>query len=173
MTAPALITAQEYLVRIGDPLSELGRQLLATLLHYEAEVGRLTEKLREAEMRVFKFEEGEFVRVLKLEAQLARSAPFAALGRDYYRWREGGYRDGGLYMKTLNESYAAARAALSEEAEPEWSEPAPSGKVYRVVGEELHEAPRPALPHEAFWIVKQVPLSDVDFVAALLKGVTP
>lgn len=184
--APALdlVTADEYGKRIGAPQTTTGERLLATLRHYEAEVGRLeglgpcnassspmctgsegtTPSVcwecwqAERDMRV-----GADELIASLESQLAREAPFAALGRYEADETRSGIRERSALLN-------AARAALAEEREPEWSR-APSGCRYQMRDGKLWRQ----IEGGEEYVVVLVSLPDIAFVAKLMesKGVTP
>lgn len=152
--APALVTADAYVGFCG-----WNGDVLATLRHYEAEVGRLEREVAEENALV-----GRAIADRdEARATLAREAPFAALGR---KWFDDSDRQG------FSEALTAARAALAEEKakEPEWSEAAPSKYRYRVKAGTLYAKCETGVPEVALEVVR---VEDAAFVAALLKGVTP
>lgn len=182
--APALVTADAlskataggYWPRTFSP--EYFDKLLATLRHYEAEVGRLGDEAKawdgtcQQAMQNWKTAD---VRRKEAEEALARSAPFAALGRSLAETPEGqAPSTSAIIVVTgkLRDDLDAARAALAEEREPEWSEPAPSGNRYRMRGGKV-EARRSWMAPEVRFEPDAIPLDDAEVVAALLKGVTP
>jgi len=158
-----LVSAEEY---YGGgtrcpvmPESEVGKRLLATLRHYEAEVGQFKEdndRLRR----------GADLEIKRLLEALAREAPFAALGRYIVN-------DDGTFGKVYNDLIRAARAALAVEEkakEPVWSEPAPSGKIYRRDPAKLGLWVRwaNATPEEVATVALSIPVEDAAFVAKLM-----
>lgn len=171
--APALVTAEEWSRAYGQLIPrELVDRLLATLRHYEAEVGRLKDEVKawdgtcQQAMQNWKTAD---VRRKEVEESLAREAPFAALGRRFAKAIGVDY-DGPIYFTKWPEAIAA-RAALAEEKakEPEVVKGA-SGAGYRVNNGQVQVQGR---NDDCWYPVHGVCIEDAAFVAALLKGVTP
>lgn len=179
--APALVSAEEWSRAYGQLIPrELVDRLLATLRHYEAEVGRLGDEVKawdgtcQQAMQNWKTAD---VRRKEAEEALAREAPFAALGRAVARLArecEGTHFEG---VKWTNDhpAVAAAVAALAEEKakEPEVVTGG-SGSKYRWRNGRVEQMSQYRDAKPPVWSLPfQIPIEDAPVVAALLKGVTP
>jgi len=173
--APALVTAERYAHIYGFPLAKPGvyGEILATLRHYEAEVGRLEEECRVRALATYNAREDAnegWTSASDFKKIVAREAPFAALGRKVMT--SPGVVGKGLIYDAKWPEAIAARAALAAESEPVWSEPAPSGKIYRRDPAKLGLWVRwaNATPEEVATVALSIPVSDAAFVARLLEG---
>jgi len=164
-TAPALVSAEEY-EHENNFRSTFGERILATLQHYEAEVGRLAE---EADIAAKQHETQQGLLVIaardrdQARATLAREAPFAALGR----YEASDSVDGEEYGRLVR----AARAALAEEAKAKEPEVAPSGWTYeRSTAAAVRITCKGQYIGSAAVNSEAIPPIDREFVAALMGG---